>query len=58
MEFEGLICPSCSGSLDEKLLAVPIENVDPNYNHWYDLTDIPKVQLDMIKHFFEHYYLF
>ena len=21
MEFEGLICPSCSGSLDEKLLA-------------------------------------
>ena len=40
---------------DEKIIAVPAPNVDPNYSHINNINDIPKGTLSKIKHFFEHY---
>lgn len=51
----GVLIMSDEKGLDEKILAVPVNDVDPNYNEINDITDIPKVQLNMIKHFFENY---
>lgn len=51
----GVLIMSDEKGLDEKILAVPIKSVDPNYNVWNDIDDIPQVQLERIKHFFEYY---
>ncbi len=40
---------------DAKILAVPIEKVCLQMTHIKSLSDIPKIQLDAIVHFFEHY---
>ena len=40
---------------DNKILAVPIEKVDPYSAAYNEVNDIPKSMQDMIKHFFEHY---
>ena len=51
----GVLIMSDEKGLDEKILAVPVSDVDPNYAEINDITDIPNVQLNMIKHFFENY---
>ena len=51
----GALVMSDEKGLDEKILAVPIDKVDPNYKSWKELTDIPEIQLEKIKHFFEYY---
>lgn len=40
---------------DSKLIAVPIEKVDPIFGTWNDITDLPKHTQAKIKHFFDHY---
>ncbi len=40
---------------DDKLLAVPVTSVAPDYAHIQDLKDIPQLTLDRIGHFFAHY---
>lgn len=40
---------------DEKLIAVPIEKIDPTSKYINDLNDLPKSLLDKIYHFFKHY---
>lgn len=40
---------------DEKLIAVPHSSIDPTYERWNDIHDVPKHVLIKIKHFFEHY---
>ena len=40
---------------DEKLLAVPIEKLTSIYNDVKNVHDLPRVQLNQIAHFFEHY---
>ena len=40
---------------DEKLVAVPIGKMTPIYDDVKEATDLPKLTLDQIKHFFEHY---
>ncbi len=40
---------------DAKLVAVPHEKLTPLYNDVKEYTDLPKLLLDQIKHFFEHY---
>jgi inorganic pyrophosphatase len=40
---------------DEKIIAVPSNNVDINYININNLDDLPKSILSKIKHFFEHY---
>lgn len=40
---------------DEKLLAVPVSKLTSMYDNVKEATDLPKILLDQIKHFFEHY---
>lgn len=40
---------------DEKILAVPAARLHPFYNEVQDITDLPEILRDQIKHFFEHY---
>lgn len=51
----GSLVMSDEKGLDEKVLVVPIDQVDPNFKSWSELKDIPQTQLEKIKHFFEHY---
>ncbi|WP_177344400.1 inorganic diphosphatase, partial [Klebsiella variicola] len=38
-----------------KIIAVPHSKLTPLYNNVEDLSDLPQLQLDQMKHFFEHY---
>lgn len=40
---------------DAKLIAVPISKQCPTYDKVESLNDLPKILLDQIAHFFEHY---
>jgi inorganic pyrophosphatase len=40
---------------DEKLLAVPSAKLTKRYESVQDYTDLPKITLDQIEHFFAHY---
>ncbi len=40
---------------DEKIIAVPINKLDPYFNNVKDLADLNPVLLEKIKHFFERY---
>ena len=40
---------------DEKLIAVPSANLTQRYDKVADYTDLPKITLDQIEHFFCHY---
>ncbi|RMD46849.1 MAG: inorganic diphosphatase [Aquificota bacterium] len=41
--------------IDTKIIAVPVSKLDPSFDSVNDITDLPKLTLDKIKHFFEHY---
>lgn len=41
--------------IDSKIIAVPVEKVDPFYSHIQDINHIPPATKDKIRHFFEHY---
>ena len=51
----GLLGMEDEAGLDNKILAVPTEKVDPYYAHIKDITDIDDATKDKIKHFFEYY---
>ena len=51
----GVLIMEDESGIDEKLLAVPTNKIDPTYNEIQDLQDIPKHTLDKIKNFFETY---
>ena len=40
---------------DEKLLAVPSTKLTRRYEHVTNYTDLPKITLEQIEHFFAHY---
>jgi len=40
---------------DEKLLAVPSTKLTRRYEHVQNYTDLPKITLEQIEHFFTHY---
>lgn len=40
---------------DNKILAVPVDKVDPSFSNIKDIEDLPDYIKDKIKHFFEHY---
>ena len=40
---------------DAKVLAVPIDKLCPSFKEVNELADMPKLLLDQIAHFFEHY---
>ncbi len=41
--------------IDTKILAVPIEKIDPLYGAFKDITDVAEPTRNKIKHFFENY---
>lgn len=41
--------------VDTKLIAVPVQKVDPLMGTWNDVADIPEHTKNKIKHFFDHY---
>ncbi len=43
------------GGMDEKLLAVALDKIDPTYSDVKSYKDLPKLTLDRIKNFFETY---
>lgn len=51
----GVLNMSDESGHDVKLLAVPVSKLTPLYDHVKEATDLPKLTLDQIKHFFEHY---
>jgi inorganic pyrophosphatase len=40
---------------DEKILAVPVPRLTRRYEHVLSYTDLPKITLEQVQHFFEHY---
>jgi inorganic pyrophosphatase len=40
---------------DEKLIAVPAPKLSQRYEHVENYTDLPRITLDQIEHFFAHY---
>ncbi len=51
----GVLKMEDDGGMDDKLIAVPVEKVDPFQAGSQDLADIPAKTRDRIEHFFEHY---
>jgi inorganic pyrophosphatase len=51
----GVLKMEDDGGMDDKLIAVPAEKVDPFQAHIQDLDDVAPKTRDRIKHFFEHY---
>ncbi len=43
------------GGGDEKIIAVPVPKLTKRYENVHNYTDLPKITLDQIQHFFEHY---
>ena len=41
--------------IDEKILAVPVDELNPYFDGIVNYTDLPKIMLDQIDHFFRHY---
>jgi len=41
--------------LDEKVLAVPVDDLHPFYRNVSSLRDLPEIMLQQIEHFFVHY---
>lgn len=41
--------------VDTKLIAVPVQKVDPLFGVWSDIQDVPDHTKEKIKHFFDHY---
>lgn len=40
---------------DEKIVAVPVDDLHPYYTEVNSYTELPKILLDQISHFFAHY---
>lgn len=51
----GVLMMEDDGGLDEKILAVPASRLHPFYEDVDDYTDLPKILLEQIHHFFSHY---
>lgn len=51
----GVLKMEDDGGMDDKLIAVPVEKVDPFQAHIKTLDDIAQKTRDRIQHFFEHY---
>jgi len=41
--------------VDEKILAVPVDELNPYYDSVTEITDLPQILRDQIDHFFRHY---
>ncbi|HIP66699.1 MAG TPA: inorganic pyrophosphatase, partial [Candidatus Nanopusillus sp.] len=51
----GVLVTEDESGMDRKVIAVPHEKIDPRFKDIKDISDVPGIILDQIKHFFEHY---
>ena len=51
----GVMMMEDEGGGDEKIIAVPVTKLTRRYENVKNYTDLPKITLDQIQHFFEHY---
>ncbi len=51
----GLLKMTDESGADAKILAVPIDKLCVSYRNVKDLDELPRLLLDQISHFFEHY---
>ncbi len=51
----GVLKMTDESGVDAKIIAVPTDKLTKIYSHVKELEDLPKLLLDQIKHFFEHY---
>lgn len=51
----GVLKMEDDGGGDEKIIAVPSPKLTKRYVNVNDITDLPAITLEQIKHFFEHY---
>ena len=51
----GVLKMSDEGGEDEKIVAVPSDKLTKRYLKIKEVSDLPEITLEQIKHFFEHY---
>lgn len=51
----GVLLMEDQAGIDEKLIAVPSSHLTARYDNVQDYTDLPRITLDQIEHFFRHY---
>ena len=51
----GVLMMEDESGIDEKLIAVPADKIDPRYKDTKDIQDLPELTLNRIKNFFETY---
>ena len=51
----GVLKMEDDGGIDDKIIAVPIEKIDPFQSNIQNLEDVPEKTKKRIAHFFEHY---
>jgi len=51
----GVLLMNDEAGADEKIIALPSTHLTRRYENVNNYTDLPKITLDQIQHFFEHY---
>lgn len=51
----GVLKMEDDGGMDEKIIAVPSPKLTKRYENVFNYTDLPKITIEQIRHFFEHY---
>lgn len=51
----GMLEMTDEAGVDTKLIAVPVQKVDPLFGSWNDIADVPAHTKEKMKHFFDHY---
>lgn len=51
----GMLIMEDEAGMDEKVMAVPTDDIDPNFENIKTVKDLPEMTLEKVKHFFEHY---
>lgn len=51
----GALIMTDEAGVDEKILAVPVDKLNPFYSNVRDYRDLPPIMCEQIAHFFQHY---
>ena len=51
----GVLIMEDEAGVDEKILAVPVDNLHPFYSNVHSYRNLPNILVEQIAHFFEHY---
>lgn len=51
----GVLMMEDEGGIDEKLIMMPVDKLNPYFENIVNYTDLPKYIIEQIQHFFSHY---